>query len=90
MLTNIETFIRYINDNKTKTTMQGIIRFKCSTIRISGSRNPIIADYTLKGHTLTTEDHTKYHGVEIAYSTILPSRQVQHNQDIKIEEPYHS
>ena len=38
---------------------------KCSTIRISRSRNPITTDYTLKGHTLTTEDYTKYLGVEL-------------------------
>ena len=38
---------------------------KCSTIRISRSRNPITTDYTLKGHTLTTEDYTKYLGVKL-------------------------
>ena len=38
---------------------------KCSTIRISRSRNPITTDYTLKGHTLTTEDYTKYLGIEL-------------------------
>ena len=38
---------------------------KCSTIRISRSRNSITTDYTLKGHTLTTEDYTKYLGVEL-------------------------
>ena len=38
---------------------------KCSTIRISSSRNPITTNYTLKGNTLTTEDYTKYLGVEL-------------------------
>ena len=38
---------------------------KCCTIRISRSRNPITTDYTLKGHTFTTEDYTKYLGVEL-------------------------
>ena len=38
---------------------------ECNTIRISRSRNPIMTDYTLKGHTLTTEDYTKYLGVEL-------------------------
>ena len=28
-------------------------------------RNPITTDYTLKGHTLTTEDYTKYLSVEL-------------------------
>ena len=40
-------------------------RDTCSTIRISRSRNPNTTDYTLKGHTLTTEDYTKYLGVEL-------------------------
>ena len=38
---------------------------KCSTIRISRSRNPITTDYKLEGHTLTTEDYTKYLDVEL-------------------------
>ena len=38
---------------------------KCRTIRISRSRNPITTDYTLKGHTLTKEDSTKYLGVKL-------------------------
>ena len=38
---------------------------KCSTIRISRSKKPITTDYTLNGHTLTTEDYTKYLGVEL-------------------------
>ena len=38
---------------------------KCSTIRISRSRNLITTDYTLKGHTLTTEDYTKYLSVRL-------------------------
>lgn len=38
---------------------------KCSTIRISRSRNPVTANYTLKGHELETVDCTKYLGVEL-------------------------
>ena len=35
---------------------------KCSTLRISRSRRPIHASYTLTGHTLETEDSTKSWG----------------------------
>ena len=38
---------------------------KCSTIRISRSRKPVIMDYTLEGHVLETEDYTRYLGVEL-------------------------
>ena len=38
---------------------------KCSSIRISKSRNPIRANYTLKGHTLKSENSTRYLGVEV-------------------------
>ena len=48
---------------------------RCSTIRISRSRNPITTDYTLKGHTLTTEDYIKYLGVELQ-STFFCNRHI--------------
>ena len=38
---------------------------KCSTLRISRSKNPYSKTYILKGHTLTTEDSTRYLGVEL-------------------------
>ena len=38
---------------------------KCSTIRISRSRKPFTWNYLLKGHVLTTEDSTRYLGVEL-------------------------
>ena len=38
---------------------------KCSTIRISRSRKPFTRNYSLKGHVLTTEDSTRYLGVEL-------------------------
>ena len=38
---------------------------KCSTIRISRSRKPFTRNYLLKGHVLTTEDSTRYLGVEL-------------------------
>ena len=44
---------------------------KCSAIRISRSRNPISMDYSLKGHILDKEDHTKYLGVELQSSLSL-------------------
>ena len=51
-------------------------RRSCEThFRISRSRNPITTDYTLKGHTLTTEDYTKYLGVELQ-STISWNRHI--------------
>ena len=38
---------------------------KYSTIRVSRSRKPIVRDFSLKGHVLTTEDSTRYLGVEV-------------------------
>ena len=38
---------------------------KCSTLRISRSKNPYSKTYILKGHTFTTEDSTRYLGVEL-------------------------
>ena len=38
---------------------------KCCTIRISRSRKPFTRNYSLKGHILTTEDSTRYLGVEL-------------------------
>ncbi|MEW8548739.1 MAG: hypothetical protein AB2693_34995 [Candidatus Thiodiazotropha sp.] len=38
---------------------------KCSTLRITRSRKPITKNYSLRGHTLTTEDSTRYLGVEM-------------------------
>ena len=38
---------------------------KCSTIRVSRSRNPVVREYSLKGHALTSEDSTGYLGVEM-------------------------
>ena len=38
---------------------------KCSTLRISRSKNPHSKTYILKGHTLTTEDSTRYLGVKL-------------------------
>ena len=38
---------------------------RCSTIRISRSRKPFTRNYSLKGHVLTTEDSTRYLGVEL-------------------------
>ena len=40
----------------------GFPPIKCSTIRISRSRNSVGIDYTLKGHILETEDCTRYLG----------------------------
>ena len=36
---------------------------KCSTIRVTRSRNQISSNYPLKGHTLEMEDSTRYLGV---------------------------
>ena len=38
---------------------------KCITIRVSRSRNPVVREYSLKGHVLTSEDSTRYLGVEM-------------------------
>ena len=38
---------------------------KCSTVRVSRLRTPVVRDYSLKGHTLATEDSTRYLGVEL-------------------------
>ena len=38
---------------------------KCSTIRVSRSRNPVVREYSLKGHVLTSEYSTRYLGVEM-------------------------
>ena len=38
---------------------------KCSTMRISRSKSPHSKTYILKGHALTTEDSTRYLGLEI-------------------------
>ena len=38
---------------------------KCSTIRVSRSRNPVVREYSLKGHVLTSEDSTRYLGVKM-------------------------
>ncbi|MCG8078889.1 MAG: hypothetical protein JAY75_21955, partial [Candidatus Thiodiazotropha taylori] len=38
---------------------------KCSIVRVTRARNPITADYTLKGHKLDVEDSTRYLGVEL-------------------------
>ena len=38
---------------------------KCSPIRVSRSRNPVVREYSLKGHVLTSEDSTRYLGVEM-------------------------
>ena len=53
---------------------------KAQTRNNSRSRNPITTDYTLKGHTLTTEGYTKYLGVELQ-STFSWNRQI--NQTVK-------
>ena len=39
---------------------------KCSILRVYRKRNPIIYDYTLKGHKLVSEQQTKYLGVHIS------------------------
>ena len=38
---------------------------KCSVLRVSRSRSPIIHSYKLKGHILIAEDTTKYLGVDL-------------------------
>ena len=38
---------------------------KCSTLRTSRARNLITVSYTLKGHTLETEESTRYLGVDL-------------------------
>ena len=38
---------------------------KCSVLRVSRSRSPIIHSYKLKGHILITENTTKYLGVDL-------------------------
>ena len=38
---------------------------KCSTLRISRARKPITPSYTLQGHTLGTEDSTRYLGTDL-------------------------
>ena len=39
---------------------------KCSVLRVSRSRKPITFDYSLKGHTLKTEEDTRYLGCELS------------------------
>ena len=41
-------------------------REKCSILRVHSKRAPVIFNYSLKGHTLTCEESTKYLGVEIS------------------------
>jgi hypothetical protein len=38
---------------------------KCSTLHVTRSRKPILQDYILKGHKLTSEASSKYLGVEL-------------------------
>jgi hypothetical protein len=38
---------------------------KCSTLHVTRSRTPILQDYILKGHKLTSEASSKYLGVEL-------------------------
>ncbi len=38
---------------------------KCSILRVTTKRNPVVHDYILHGHTLTTETATKYLGITI-------------------------
>jgi hypothetical protein len=38
---------------------------KCSTLHVARSRTPILQDYILKGHKLTSEASSKYLGVEL-------------------------
>ena len=38
---------------------------KCSTLHVTRSRTPILQDYILKGHTLSSEASSKYLGVEL-------------------------
>ena len=39
---------------------------KCSILRVHRKRAPVIFNYSLKGHTLTCDESTKYLGVEIS------------------------
>ena len=39
---------------------------ECSILRVHRKRAPVIFNYSLKGHTLTCDDSTKYLGVEIS------------------------
>ena len=41
---------------------------KCSTISVSRSRNPVVREYSLKGHPLISEDLTRYLAVEMQTS----------------------
>jgi len=41
---------------------------KCTVLRVHRKRNPIIHNYTLKGHILEPEECTKYLGVHIAHN----------------------
>ena len=39
---------------------------KCSILRVHRKKDPLVNQYSLKGHTLATEHHTKYLGVTIS------------------------
>ena len=39
---------------------------KCSILRVHRKKDPLVHQYSLKGHTLASENHTKYLGVTIS------------------------
>jgi hypothetical protein len=41
--------------------------FKCSVLSVTGNKNPIKFNYTLRGHLLESLDETKYRGITVGY-----------------------